>query len=844
MHCKINHRFGKLWGEMILVVLLLSGLAVLTGCALTEPGTTGSPDFKQGTGPDQQSSAGQGDEKNYLTSLQMIDTETGWACTPQAVLRTVDGGESWTDVTPGEQAGQGELTESSLLGLDEQNAVLTLNGRFTHQIILCRTTDGGETWKQSSIDTGSNSAYSSEITFIDQEHGWLLARYDAAMGSEADDVFQTTDGGATWKPLATSVPKEGKNDDTAKSFPFVGIKNGFVFSDPANGWLSGFTHGDGIFFYQTADGGASWNLKTLTVPAGYSTAGGSANSDRAVFFSGQAGVLPVEFRGQTPPALVFYLTTDGGKNWQAMPPLPSSRESFRGFQTAVVDAGHAYVSDGYELFYSADGMRTFIPVATGLDLLNLSQLDFISPSTGWAIIDGNLWKTKDGGHTWKQTAARFASKTAAGAGMNLNGAVFKNRGDLAFTWRGILYILYGDSGEVKQLSDSGQAFYPTWSADGQWLAFLTAGDGLMPQGHGEQGTAAAGSGNIENGRLCLVSRDGRESRVLQGLQELPIVPASISWSPVNSILAVQGQGEIWLVPAKGEPYQVPPGTEKFSGLSSWSPDGKSLACRSETELSQEERISKGCRMIFYAYNLDTGSLTTTGQLEMPVGTGALFAAWRPDGQGMLYWPDPAYSASLAADGLELHSLRWGESQSQVLPCGLGYRPWLSFFPDGRLLMVAGGGRFNWAEKNLTVCELETGNTKILPNPAGSVAVDPALSPDGKQIAFVAAQNLGRETGGFSEPGQLADWVATRTLWLENSDGSGAHPLKAAGGGIYQPSWSNDGTAILYVRDNSLWLVEAGGGNPQKVIGPFPDWSEDLFGYYGYVWHDNFAWFSK
>ncbi|EHQ90728.1 PD40 domain-containing protein [Desulfosporosinus youngiae] len=471
----------------------------------------------------------------------------------------------------------------------------------------------------------------------------------------------------------------------------------------------------------------------------------------------------------------------------------------------------------------------------------------VSASTGWAIIEGNLWKTTDGGHIWKQTADRFAGGTAAGAGMNLNGAAFKNRGDLAFIWRGILYVLYGGSGEVKQLSDSGQAFYPTWSADGQWIAFLTsmAKNMLfaMPQGDGERGAASAGSANMDEGKLWLVSRDGRESRVIQGLPELPIVPARISWSPAGSILAVQGQGEIWLVPAKGEPYQVP-GTEKFSGLSGWSPDGKSLACYSEPTLSQKDKISGERRMIFYSYNLDTGRLTTTGQLEMPAGTGTLFAAWRPDVQGMLYWPDPAYSASLAADGLELHSLRWGESQPQVLPCGLGYRPWLSFFPDGRLLMVAGGGRSNWSEKNLAVCELETGNTKILPNPAGSVAVDPALSPDGKQIAFVAAQNLGREMGGFSEPGQLEDWVATRTLWLENSDGSGAHPLKAAGGGIYQPSWSNDGTAILYVRDNSLWLVEVDSEKPQKIIGPFPDWSKDLFGYYGYVWHDNFAWFSK
>lgn len=813
MHYKINCRFEKLYGWMIITVFLLTGLAGLSGCAPTQPGT------------DNQVLAAQEEGKSYLTSVQMTDAGTGWACTPEAVLRTADGGENWTDVTPKGQAAQTNIAASSLFGLDGQNAVLALTGESAHQIIVCRTTDGGCNWKQSSIDTDANCACGSEISFIDQEHGWLLARYDAAMGSEADEVFRTTDGGLTWKGLATSVPQAGANEDTTKSLPFAGIKNGFVFSDSANGWLSGFTHGDGIFFCQTTDGGVSWNLKGLTVPRGYSAAGGSVGSDPPVFFPGQAGVLPVEFRGGTTPALVFYLTTDNGQNWQATTPVPSSREPFRGFQIAVADAVHAYVSDGYALFYSADGMRTFTPVATDLDLANLSQLDFISFSTGWAIVDGNLWKTTDSGHTWKQTGSRFAGRTAAEAGMNLNGAAFRNRGDLAFTWQGILYALYGESGEVKQLTDSGQAFYPAWSADGQWLAFLFTD-----------------SPKLENGRLFLVSRDGRQAREIQGLPELPIVPTNISWSPAESILTVRGQGEFWLVPAEGNPYQVP-GTEKFSGLSSWSPDGKSLAGYSEPALSQGEKISGERRVIFYSYNLDTDSLTTTGQLKTSALTWTLLAGWWPDGKGVLYWPNPSYSASLAADGLQLQSLRLGESQPQALTSGLAYPRWLSFFPDGRLLTVAGNGRSVWSEKSLAVCDPETGNTRPLPNPEGSVSIDPALSPDGKRIAFVAAQNLGNEVLGFTDPGQLPDWIATRTLWLENSDGSGAHPLKAAGGGIYQPIWSKDGTAILYVRDNSLWLIETGGDNPQKILGPFPDWEKDLFGYYGYIWHDDFAWFS-
>ncbi|WP_282432770.1 hypothetical protein [Desulfosporosinus sp. FKB] len=35
-------------------------------------------------------------------------------------------------------------------------------------------------------------------------------------------------------------------------------------------------------------------------------------------------------------------------------------------------------------------------------LAKLQQLDFTSEKLGWSIIDGGLWKTIDGGHTWVQ----------------------------------------------------------------------------------------------------------------------------------------------------------------------------------------------------------------------------------------------------------------------------------------------------------------------------------------------------------------------------------------------------------------------------------------------------------
>jgi len=651
---------------IILMIILVSLLAGLAGCGQARQNTVASSQGSVNSAPL--------NEKSFLTYIHMADALTGWACTKESILRTVDGGENWTDVTPKSQA---SLLVSSPFCLDGQNAVLAITQESSPQIIVCRTTDGGQHWEKAEIDTGPNLSSAAKLSFADAEHGWLLASYGAAMGSEFDELFQTTDGGTTWKSIAVSSP----TPKSAKDLPLGGIKTSLVFADRNKGWLTGFSHDDGIWLYTTADGGVSWTPQNLAVPSGYQAEGGSANSNPPCFFQAKTGLLPVELRGQTPPALFFYLTQDGGKSWQATTPVRSSQEPFRGFQTSIVDAGHAFVSDGYELFYSADGMRTFTSVKPNIDLTNLSQLDFVSEQIGWGIIDGCLWKTTDGGHGWTQMANQSLSQTAIQSSMNLNATVLKNRGDLAFTRQGLLYVLYGDTGELKQLTNSGKACYPAWSFDGEWLAFLLS------------------DGQDENdGRLWLVRRDGQQAHLVQGLPELPNVP-NTSWSPTANVLIAKGQEGLWIVPIAGKPDHIQHAGE-YTGYACWSPDGKFLAYNSGPVPSQDSKFPQERQDILYTFNMETGQ--TVRQLKSPAETGIIVAAWWPDCKGLLYWLDPSFSASLAADGLELQSFRLGDSQPKALTYGLVYRNWLSFLPNRQLLMTMTLPGFNRRKDSVCV----------------------------------------------------------------------------------------------------------------------------------------------
>jgi TolB protein len=433
---------------------------------------------------------------------------------------------------------------------------------------------------------------------------------------------------------------------------------------------------------------------------------------------------------------------------------------------------------------------------------------------------------------------------------SVNAAAFKGQGRLAFVWQGLLYVLDGEAGEIGELTTGsvamanslgtrqfgpGKASQPAWSPDGEWLAFRYTSDA--------QPSADS---------LWFVRRDGRQCMGMPMSQAY----GRFSWSPTGNTLAVAEDGGLWLfqvdgaslldgtsrrlVPAAstGDSGSVP---GDFSDSFDWSPDGKTLAYSFTLPYDSNHPEDRSDAL----FTIDINGGKPVKHLVAPQA-GIELAGWWPNGKGLLYWLDGMHSASLAADGMPLCSLQFGNTEPKLLASGLGRQGWLSLGSQGELLMVAGGGRIVWADKSLAVINVESGSVRNLKNPTGSVAIDPSLSPDGRRIAFVAAKNLGDRIWGFDNPEDLTDWVASRTLWVENADGSGAHPLTSAGQGVYQPSWSKDGSHILYVKANSLWLIGAGGGEPEKIC---PLANEDpaagAFGYYGFIsYRDQMAWFQQ
>lgn len=405
-------------------------------------------------------------------------------------------------------------------------------------------------------------------------------------------------------------------------------------------------------------------------------------------------------------------------------------------------------------------------------------------------------------------------------------AAFAGQGKLAFVQNGSLYALDGDTGTLALL-DAGDAVYPAWSPDGQWIAYVRPDPALASIG-------------MRQGELWLIHADDTDGHMVTGL---PAAVGSFSWSPTSDMLAVALAGTalqpsgVWLVTPDGAMREIVP---SLVGYPAWSPDGSTLSYATRRNL-----VDTADSDSLYTLPIAGGEPILQYAAPRQMGTGIFNFGWSGDGRALLFAFDPAHSASLAAGGVDMLSLPLGGDTPVALTTGLTYPGWRSPAPAGGVLaLVQGGFRESWTNKAVAICDTSAGGCTPLPLPTGSVSLDPAWSPDGTRLVYVLAEDRGL-SGGYGEA-QLSAWVETRSLRVSAPDGSDAHELAAAGRSVYDPRWSRDGSRLLYVRPDGLYLVVADASAPAVRIvdepGP-PSVPQGLFGYYGHVdWSRFFAWY--
>lgn len=314
--------------------------------------------------------------------------------TESAVLCTTDGGLTWKSVTPAgcrlNQCARGFFMDGNRAWVGAYGDRSTL--------VVYRTSDGGRTWDNSAIELETVEGVAPQMQFIDPSNGWMMAHQGVAMHHEVVTLLRTTDGGKTWSVASKTDPRVFKPGE----IPFAGHKTGFAFRNAEEGWITGYEPVDGTaYLLRTVDGGRTWERVSLMLPEAHKKS--QLTTMQPVFFSASDGLIPVSFAGNQ-MEMGFYVTHDGGKAWAVGSMLKSVGEY--GLVWTFASITNGFATDGTQVYVTTNGGRNWTAVKPDRRLKDVRALEFVSDKTGWAIGEGLLLKTADGGHTWAEVPAR------------------------------------------------------------------------------------------------------------------------------------------------------------------------------------------------------------------------------------------------------------------------------------------------------------------------------------------------------------------------------------------------------------------------------------------------------
>ncbi|MGW4688152.1 WD40/YVTN/BNR-like repeat-containing protein [Streptomyces sp. NPDC004244] len=296
--------------------------------------------------------------------LAAVSRTAAWvAGSKGTVLRTVDGGRNWQDVSPPAAAADA-LELRDIEAFDARRAVALSIGEGETSRVL-RTEDGGRTWTEAFRNTDPRAFYDC-LTFFDSRHG--LAVSDPVDGRFR--VLSTDDGGRSWAVL----PEAGMPEALPGEAGFAASGQCLVSSGPRDVWLA--TGGGTVArILHSADRGRTWRAAESGIPAG-----DPARGVFALAFRDRTTGLAVggDYRTGQPSPLAAAVSADAGRNWSPSATPPPAYRSGAAWLPHTRGAALAVGPTGTDV--TADGGRTWRALEPG----SFDTVDCTADGSCWA----------------------------------------------------------------------------------------------------------------------------------------------------------------------------------------------------------------------------------------------------------------------------------------------------------------------------------------------------------------------------------------------------------------------------------------------------------------------------
>jgi hypothetical protein len=325
----------------------------------------------------------------YMTSMDLVNETLGFITTDEGyILRTIDGGLNW------EVFNRLKASLSDLQFIDENNGWVlaryydetSSDFYFPDSMRLIRTTDGGETWNTLDNDAQSSLQYQ----FVTHDTGWAIRYNNYEVESK---LIYTLDGGEKWFDADTN---------TGLSSKIVY----FRFVDKEIGWaIGGEDINERKELYKTFDGGVSWTKSSYDVEI--------------------LQILPVS--DSTCYVIfekVIHKTEDGGRSWEVydIPFIPGSDLIAGGIglikYDTINDSTFIFTGSGglhepdviyktYNGFKNIETLYEFRGLAgyNGNSASAPSYVELMDGENGIAVNNSYILRTSDQGNYWDLISA-------------------------------------------------------------------------------------------------------------------------------------------------------------------------------------------------------------------------------------------------------------------------------------------------------------------------------------------------------------------------------------------------------------------------------------------------------
>jgi len=351
--------------------------------------------------------------------IDLTNSSTLYAATPQGVLKSTNGGATWIDVSKGMPDGPvnrlliDPINPSTLYALVPTRSgasVLSASGLVN---TIFKTTNGGASWE--ALDTGVPPGASINLLAIDPAVPSTLyalvppffSRPPVNGAPPKGSILKSTDGGESWNTLDIPLPP----GPPAAFFTSLVIDSSSTiyavlpsFAGPA----------PGAAVLKSADGGATWkSLSALPPNTSIGTLFIDPTAASTLYAFGSSFTPP------GPPSWRILKSTDGGEHWNTFDAgLPAN--TFIS-SLAVDSTGGVYI--GYSgnlapgpfsppapaasggVFKSTDGLQSWTDAGAGLISFDIRALA-VNPAVSTVLYaggDGGVFRSSDGGGNWNPT---------------------------------------------------------------------------------------------------------------------------------------------------------------------------------------------------------------------------------------------------------------------------------------------------------------------------------------------------------------------------------------------------------------------------------------------------------